>query len=253
MLRSLSLVSWALNEEANVIGFVERAEVFLTKVTRDFEVLIIDDGSTDSTWQILQEMQVGRPWLRTLRNSRNRGVGFCTKTALVEARKEFVFWQTQDWSYDLRWFESNMPSVLDFDVVHGSRWIASKGLNKYLERSDTPWKGLVSLVNYFTIRLLFRVPFSDVQNVTLYPRALVASLVLQSESSFTNPECLIRVWNRGVSVLEVPVPFVPREKGVAKGTRLPAILRALRDILKFRLSYRQKSSSESRLVRWGGQ
>jgi glycosyltransferase involved in cell wall biosynthesis len=249
---SISLVSWALNEESNVGEFVMRSESFLSPIASEFEVLIIDDGSTDSTWNVLQEHQKSRPWLKLVKNTQNRGVGVCTRIALAEATCDYVLWQTQDWSYDLSWFETNADQIGLYDVIHGSRWLASRGLGKYFERSDTPWKALVSLTNYGLIRLLFGVPFSDVQNVTLFPRSLAQSFQLQSESSFTNPECLIRAWEHGISILEVPVPFRPREKGVAKGTRLPAIARALRDILIFRIRYRMDPKAKSHLLKWEG-
>ena len=54
---------------------------------------------------------------------------------------------------------------------------------------------------------------------------------LETESAFTNPECLLKVWWKGTTIKEVPVPFIKRNKGTAKGTRIPAILAAVKDIL----------------------
>jgi len=97
-------------------------------------------------------------------------------------------------------------------------------------RSDTTWKGLISHANYRLIRLLFQLPFNDYQNVTVYPRALMQSFELETDSSFLNPELLLKAWWGGASFREVAVPFIKRERGVAKGTRWTSIVRSIRDI-----------------------
>jgi hypothetical protein len=101
------------------------------------------------------------------------------------------------------------------------------------DRSDNPYKGLVSVVNYRLIRTLFRLPLGDYQNVTVYPRTLIQSVTLETESSFTNAECLLKTWWRGATFQEVFVPFVKRERGTGTGTRPKAVLVAIRDILRW--------------------
>ena len=98
-------------------------------------------------------------------------------------------------------------------------------------RSDNAYKGLVSVVNYQLIRTLFRLPLDDYQNVTVYPRALIQSVTLETESAFTNPECLLKTWWRGAVFKQVPVPFVRRQQGQGTGTRPRAILAAVSDIV----------------------
>jgi hypothetical protein len=98
-------------------------------------------------------------------------------------------------------------------------------------RSDSPYKGLVSVVNYRLVRTLFRLPLSDYQNVTVYPRRLIQSIRLEAESAFTNPECLLKAWWSGATFKEVPVPFVKRTRGRGTGTRPTAIVAAVSDIL----------------------
>jgi glycosyltransferase involved in cell wall biosynthesis len=228
---SLSMLGWALNEEESLGAYIDRAGAFLAALTDDYELILIDDGSTDRTWAIAQDYQRTRPWLKTYKNERNRGAGYNTKRAVSLATKDYVFWQTVDWSYDIRHLAMALPRLKDVDVLQGARTDALTLHGLLDRRSDTAYKGLVSLVNYWLIRLLFRLPISDYQNVTVYPRPLIQSIQLESESSFTNPECLLKVWWRGARFQEVPVPFVKREKGVSKGTRPRAVLAAIGDIL----------------------
>lgn len=227
---SLSMLGWALNEEENIGGYIERAEALLRGLAADFELILIDDGSTDRTAAIVEEYQKTRPWLRLHRNGGNRGSGYNTKKAISLATKDHVFWQTVDWSYDLSALPDALPLLATHDVLQGAR-VGTVSVGGLLSRrSDTPYKGLVSITNYLLIRLLFRLPVHDYQNVTVYPRRLIQAIPLQSESAFTNPECLLKAWWRGASIHEFPVPFLKRERGSAKGTRPIVVLRSIRDV-----------------------
>jgi hypothetical protein len=100
-------------------------------------------------------------------------------------------------------------------------------------RSDNWRKAVISLVNYRLVRTLFRLPFGDYQNVTVYPRALIQSVTLETESSFTNVECLLKTFWLGTRFKEVRVPFVKRVRGRATGTRPRELFAAVRDILRW--------------------
>jgi hypothetical protein len=106
-----------------------------------------------------------------------------------------------------------------------------RSLYRVRSRSDNFRKAIVSIGNYYVLRILFGLDFHDFQNVTFYPTKLLQSCELRGVSSFLNPECLIRTADRGARFIEVPIRFIPREAGDAKGTKLSAILRALYDIL----------------------
>jgi glycosyltransferase involved in cell wall biosynthesis len=231
---SLSMLGWALNEEANIAEYIEQAEKFLTSLTQDFELVLIDDGSTDRTAAIVEEHQRARPWIRLHRNGRNRGSGYNTKVAISLARKDYLFWQMVDWSYDLTHLGEYLPYLgKDCDVLQGVRQGTVSFSGLFSQRSDTAYKGLVSITNYLFVRALFRMPVHDFQNVTVYPARLIQSVTLESESAFTNPECLLKVWWKGATIREFPVAFLKRRKGVAKGTRPRVVLRSIADILRW--------------------
>ena len=99
----------------------------VVSLTSDFELIVIDDGSTDGTAAIVEEHQRTRPWLRLYRNAKNRGPGFNTNLAISLAGKDYLFGQTVDWSYDI----SQLPQYLHHQV--GER----------LYQSGVPAQGLV--------------------------------------------------------------------------------------------------------------
>ena len=226
---SVSMLGWGLDEQDNLATYLERAEHFLRAVSDDFELIIVDDGSRDRTWALAAEAQKTRPWLQVLKNDRNRGAAYSAKRAIRAATKDYLFWQTLDWAYDLTHLAGAFHHLGRFDVLQGIR-VNALDATAFSLRSDTTWKGIVSHANYRLVRLLFRLPLNDYQNVTVYPRALIQSFEFEADSSFMNPELLLKAWWSGASFKEVPVPFIKRERGVAKGTRWTSIVRSIRDI-----------------------
>ena len=92
------MLAWAYNEEALIDTFLERALAALEASVSDYELILVDDGSTDRTNEIAQVHAKHNPHLRVITNERNMNIGVSFKRALAAAQKEFVFWQTVDWS-----------------------------------------------------------------------------------------------------------------------------------------------------------
>ena len=224
------MLGWGLDERDNVAMYLDRAEGFLRSVSRDFELIIVDDGSRDGMGALIVEAQQTRPWVKLLTNDRNRGAAYSAKRAIRAATKDYVFWQTLDWAYDISDLSAKFSLLQEFDILQGVR-LNALSATAFSLRSDTSWKGLVSHLNYRLIRLLFRLPLNDYQNVTVYPRRLLQSFEFETDSSFMNPELLLKAWWSGASFREIPIPFIKRERGVAKGTRWTSIAKSVRDII----------------------
>ncbi len=264
--RGVTLVGWAYNEEEQVGEFVARAHYMMSQVAEDFEIVVVNDGSTDRTAEILEQARSHYPELRVIHFEQNKGIGEAAKVGIAAARKEFLFWQTVDWSYDLvaiRWY---LELLKEHDVVAGCRRgpvsggspvrLAKKAWHHFLTRSDNAKKSFVSICNYLLVRVLFNFPMSDYQNVSFYPSKLIQSIELEARSSFGNPEFLMKSYWRGASIVEVPIQFLPRQVGEAKGTRLAAVLHSIWDIFKLwykwiwkeRLPWRGPRGSIRRLI-----
>lgn len=244
--RSVSLLCWAYNEEDSIMEYLERATQLMALAVEDYEIILIDDGSTDKTYDIAVAFQRKNPKLKIFKNERNLNVGISSQRAIQRATKEHLFWQTIDWSYDI----SNLRQFLEYlkthDIVQGVRRkpvnvrlklmkpialiLKLFGIKHLTKRSDTVAKAIVSVINYLLIRLLFRVPLSDFQNVTFYRTKWIQSIKIEAKSSFANPEGLIKSYWKGMSIKEVPINFIARNKGAAKGTNLRSIINSVGDI-----------------------
>lgn len=245
--KGVSLVCWAYNEEASIQEFLDAAVKLLNSSVKDYEIVLVDDGSTDSMYDIIKKFQESNPRLKIVKNERNMNVGESIVRAVRNASKEFMFWQTIDWSYDISDLRVFLEYLKDYDIVQGVRRKPNEikvqflkpfialldlfGIKHLSKRADTVPKAIVSVINYVTIRILFGVPLSDFQNVTIYSTKWIQSFDIEARSAFTNPECIIRSYWMGASIKEVPINFIPRKKGIAKGSKPSAIMKAATDIL----------------------
>ena len=244
--RSISMLCWVYNEEESIHEFLQRAERLLESVVDDYEIILINDGSTDKTFELAKNYQKTNKKLIIFNNKQNRNVGFCCKKAIAEANNEFLFWQTCDWSYDIARLRQYLELLKKYDIVQGVRTKPIENTNKLLRslkgvlklfgvkhltrRSDTILKAFISIINYLLIRTLFRVPLGDFQNVTIYPTKWVKSIKYESNNSFVNPEGLIKSYWSGKSIVEVPISFITRKKGRSKGTKPKMLVSAVKDI-----------------------
>lgn len=245
--KGVSLLCWAYNEEELIEDFLGKAITLLERAVEDYEIVVIDDCSTDRTNEIVRNVQTRNSKILLLRNERNMNVGLSFQRAIQNASKEYLFWQTIDWSYDISRLKTFLYLMLDNDVVAGVRvnpvqqadsryqhlvaFLKLFHIQHLTTRSDKIQAAVVSAINYILIRVLFGVPISDYQNVCFYRSARLKAIKFESRSSFSNPEHLIKAYWSGARITEVPISFLPRQLGEAKGIRTHAIFRSVKDVL----------------------
>jgi glycosyltransferase involved in cell wall biosynthesis len=238
--KSLSLLSWAYNEEELIEDFIIKALKCLKNLTDDYELIIVDDGSKDNTVNVIQKYASQNDKIKVVLNHRNLNVGTSCRKAISISSKDILFWQTIDWSYDLSRIHEYLNLVENNVIVQGVRNLNKNEKNGIISklknintRSDNIFAAVISIINYLLIRILFGVNFSDFQNITFYPRKIAQSIELTSTSSFVNPELLIKSYYMDkILFIEVPIPFIKRAKGKAKGRKISSLISSLYEILK---------------------
>lgn len=261
---SVSLLAWVYNEEQLVDEFVARAVRLLEETVEEFEIVIVDDGSTDATPRLLAAHARRDPRIRVLTNDRNLNVGDSAQRAIDAAVKDIIFWQTIDWSYDLKNLRIFLELTKHFDVVQGIRPVPIRLLSyipvlrsiyRVRTRSDNFMRAIISLTNYYVLRILFGCRFHDLQNITFYKRPQLAGIDIRGTTGFSNPKLLFKTYEKGLTYLEVPIRFLPRQRGKAKGARLWTIVRAVTEILRawldwgWRFRLRQMGDERRRIFR----
>jgi glycosyltransferase involved in cell wall biosynthesis len=224
---SLSLVMPGLNEEANIERAVGRARAALERHTREFEIIVVNDGSRDGTRAIADRLAAEDPRIRVLHNERNVNYGVSLARGIQAARCEWILHDGMDLPL--------APEDLPLFAPHfeGADVIVVRRLSR---AAHSPWRKLTSWVNNALLRLLFAPRARDLNFVQFYRRSWVQRVAIASTSpAFVTPELILRAEHGGREVREVEAEFRRREAGKAHFGRPRDIAWTLRDMLRLRL------------------
>ncbi|MBN1506978.1 MAG: glycosyltransferase family 2 protein [Sedimentisphaerales bacterium] len=213
------------NEQANVRRVVEQAIGVLEKLDADYEILIVNDGSSDATGRIADEMAANLGRVRAIHHPRNLGYGAALQSGLRAAAKELVFYTDGDGQFDLADLPPLLPLAEQYDMVVGYR----------MNRQDN----LVRKFNGWAWTKLVQFAFSlNVRDVDcafkLYRRAIFDDIKMESTGALISTEILARATRRGYTMTQRGVHHYPRTAGRQTGANPRVILRAFRELWKLR-------------------
>ncbi len=224
---SLSLIMPALNEEANVEGAVRRALAALERCADEFEIIIIDDASTDRTGEIADMLAADDARIRVLHNAQNSNYGISLKRGIDAARCQWILHDGMDLPLAPEDIERFTPHFGAADVIVVRRRDRS---------AHSPWRTVTSWANALLLRLLFAPRTADLNFVQFYRRSYAQSVALGSTSpAFVTPELILRAERSGRVVREVAAEFQHREHGEAHFGWPKDILWTLADMLRLRV------------------
>jgi glycosyltransferase involved in cell wall biosynthesis len=227
-LDGLSFFFPALNEEDNVAPIVEEALAVLPRFADDLEITVVDDGSSDRTGAIADELSRKDPRVRVIHHGTRRGYGGAVRSGLVAATKPWIFFTDGDRQFALEDLALLIAASDGADAVVGYR----------KKRADPPRRLFVAWVYNRLIRFLFGGGWRDVDCAfKLFRREVFERVPLErvrSNGAFFSPELLITLRRAGVRVRQVAVRHFPRTAHEPKGASPRVILRAIRDLLRLR-------------------
>ncbi|MBI3925177.1 MAG: glycosyltransferase family 2 protein [Armatimonadetes bacterium] len=221
---SLSMVVPAYNEEELVEEFLQKSVQDLSAVAEDWEIILVNDGSTDRTSELAHRFAREVPQVKVVDLAENVGNGANVEVGFRQATRDIVFNNTVDAFFnteDLRWI---LPHFENYDSISGYRTDLS---------ANNAYQKLLTTVNRGLIRLLFPLKLKAYQTVQFHRRELFEQIEVEGRSSFVSPELLLKAHYLGYSIGEVPVVFHPRTRGTAKGGGIKHVLRSMRDIFRF--------------------
>lgn len=218
----------AYNDASSLPGLIANTFATLAALTADFEVIVVNDGSADSTATVLAELQAQYgAQLRVITHKVNRGYGGALRTGFAAATKDLFFYTDGDGQYDVR----QLPLLLaalkpNVGLVNGFK----------LERND-PWHRIFigKVYNQFA-RLLFRIRLRDIDcDFRLIRRELLQSLELTSTSGTICVELVRKIELSGCDVAEVGVHHYPRLHGRSQFFRFRSLAKTLVQLLRLYL------------------
>lgn len=219
---SISLVFPAFNEEENIEKAVSTGIEALQRYFAEVEVIVVNDGSTDQTKEILESVVRENDRVTAVHHPNNKGYGAALRSGIYTAKNDLVFFSDADLQFDLREISQLVEWIDDYDIVAGYR---AKRADPFHRRLNAwAWNRLVR----FTLGLKVR----DIDCAfKLFRREVFDVIDLQSIGAMVNTEILALAVKNGMNIMEVPVSHYPRVCGEQTGANIRVIFKAFKELL----------------------
>jgi len=229
---SISVFFPCYNEQDNVTQTVNRALAVLEKLDADFEVIIVNDGSSDDTSRIADELAQQKERVKVVHHPANLGYGAALQSGFKTAEKDLVFYTDGDGQFDIEEMPPLLPLIEEFDIVSCYR----------LNRQDN----LIRKINAWCwtklVCFLFGMKIRDVDCAfKLYKREIFANIELTSTGALIDTEVLARAIRKGYTITQKGVHHYPRAAGTQTGANPAVILRAFKELFKLRKRIKTKN------------
>jgi glycosyltransferase involved in cell wall biosynthesis len=202
---SLSVFFPAYNDAGTIASLVIRAVQVASTLTADFEVIVVNDGSSDATAAIIDELARTYPQVRAIHHPVNRGYGGALRTGFASASKDLIAYTDGDAQYDPAELEGLWKKLTaDADMVTGWK----------ISRSDPMHRIVIGRVYHYFVKFLFQLRVRDVDcDFRLMRREIFDRVHLERDTGVICLEMMRKIQDAGFKVLEVPVHHYHRAHG----------------------------------------
>lgn len=221
---SLSLFFPAWNEEEYVERAVSRAKAVLERLTHDWEIIVVNDASTDRTREIAEGLAKRDPRIRCVSHEVNKKLGGAMKTGFASSTKDVVIYSDMDLPFDLAELERalHLLEYLEADMISAFRFDRT---------SEGPKRIVYSFVYNFLIRALFDVHVKDINfSFKVVHRRVLEAIELKSEGSFIDAELVVKAIRKGFKVFQMGVDYFPRTRGVSTLASPQVIVKMVKEL-----------------------
>lgn len=217
------------NESATVQEIVTRVQ---SSGLAD-EIVLVDDGSTDGTAQLLGAIQADQPQIKLISHRANQGKGAAIRSGIAQVTSDLVLIQDADLEYDPREVSRLLEPILDgrADVVYGSRFLGGP------RRTTMFWHMVANKLLTLMTNILFNSILSDMETgYKLFKREWLQQIHIRSDRFDFEPEITAKLLKRKARIFEVPISFNPREYADGKKIGLVDAFAAVWALLRYRLA-----------------
>jgi glycosyltransferase involved in cell wall biosynthesis len=202
---SLSVFFPAYNEQDNIVKLTKTIVNLLEEIGDEYEVIIVNDGSSDNTGEVAEELARRYPRVRVIHHDKNRGYGAALKTGFTSAKNDYIFYTDGDGQFDVKELKKFVALIGLSDLVVGFR----------IRKRYTLYRNITSFTYNLVLQLLFYLQYRDVDCAfKLVPKSLIDRIDIESLRFFVDAEVLIKAQRLGYSVTEMGVNHYHREAGL---------------------------------------
>lgn len=207
------------NEEDNIETVVKRAIPIAKKVAEKWEIIMVDDGSSDNTLKIAKELVASDPHLRIIAHAPNRGYGAALKDGLINAKYDLIVFNDGDLQFDFAQVTKFLEKIDSADMVIGFR----------KKRIDHPLRHVLMNMLKIWDFVFFGFYYRDIDcGFKMLKKSMLPQLMpLISEGAMITTEILARAKRAKAKIVEVEVTHYPRKFGDQSGGNLRVVLRAI--------------------------
>ena len=225
VVKSLSVVFPAFNEEANIRAVVQDAYRNIRNFTPVFEIIVVNDGSKDRTGEICDRLVEEFSEMRVVHHARNRGYGAALKSGIELARYDLIFFSDADGQFDLKELAAFIEQTDAYDIVAGYR----------ARRQDPPHRLLFAWGWNILVRFVLGIRIRDIDCAfKVFNRRVFKKVQIQSVGAMVNTEIFAQISKFGMTVKEMPVSHFPRRHGQSTGGNVAVIIKAFRELVRMR-------------------
>ncbi len=223
-LASITAFFPAFNDAGTISSMVISALLTLPKVTDDYEVIVVNDGSQDYTGEMLEELARVYPQVRIVQHPTNQGYGGALRSGFAAATKEWIFYTDGDAQYDPRELVKLVQALRsDTDVVNGYK----------ISRQDPLHRIIIGKLYHHIVRLMFGFKLRDVDcDYRLIRRRVFNEVKLESTSGTICLEMVKKIQDFGYTFVQVPVHHYHRAYGKSQFFNFRRLLRTGMQLIK---------------------
>ncbi len=222
----ISLVIPVYNEEESIDATIRISDEYLRNITKNYEIIVVDDGSDDKTGKIIDECANTCFHVKPIHNIRNEGSGKSLFIGFKNARGEFLVSNFADMPFDIR----ELQNILHLFKESGADFVV---VSRKDRKANSIYRKITSLANYWLIRLFFNVRVNDFQFVQVYKKKVLDAVKVQSKGTFVPPEIIIKALSMGFKMEEYLTDFHPRILGSSKCGNFTVIGQTIYEIVRF--------------------
>jgi glycosyltransferase involved in cell wall biosynthesis len=219
--QSISVVIPAYNDETTIARLVQDTDCLLKEIASDYEIVVINDGSKDTTFSVLQDLSKKFKNLRLVNHEVNQGYGRTIKELYMCGNKELVFSLPGDYQFAPKELLTMAQGLHKFDFVIGHR----------VKRNDPPRRKFQSAIYNMMLRIFYGCSYKDVNSIKLFRKEILNHITLESSTPFVDAELCIRAHKAGFKVVEIPIDHLPRLSQGASGGKFSVIWDTFSDLI----------------------
>lgn len=224
---SLSIFFPTYNEEENIKNTVCKAHEVLLKTVKNWEIIIVNDGSTDKTGEIAERLIKEDIRIKVINHEQNRGYGASLKTGFYNAKYDWVAFTDSDGQF-------NFSEIVNF-FQKQEETRADLVIGYYKKRKVSKFKIITSRMWEVAVMALFDLDVHDIDcGFKLIKKEVIEKIPkLESErGAFISSELLIKAKKFGFKIVEIPVTHLPRTQGKGTGRNIKVIIQSFVDLIK---------------------